>query len=103
MGENMVETNAEKRRENRKIRAERKKRLHRILAMLCGGVAVLTAVIVVAALLSGDSYKDEKSFQSYAASYFEEESTTKDVGRMKTVVKYGTPLSTGILQAGRMS
>lgn len=96
MGGNMVETNAEKRRENRKKRAERKKKLHRILTIVCGCVAVLTAGIIAAALLSGDSYKDEKSFQSYAASYFEEESTTKDVGRMKSVVKYGTPLSTAV-------
>lgn len=89
----MVETNAEKRRETRKLRAERRKKIHRILGVSCAGVAVVTVAIIIAALFSGNSYRDEESFQTYASSWFEEANTTKDVGRVKTTVKYGTPLS----------
>lgn len=92
----MVETNAEKRRETRKLRAERRKKMHRMLGMICAGVAVITGIIIVASVFSGDAYKDEKSFQSYVSSYYEDEESIKDVGKTKDVVKYGTPLSTAM-------
>lgn len=95
-GGNMVETNAEKRRETRRQRAERRKKLHRMLGIICAGVAVLMVGIIAAALFSGDAYKDEDSFKSYASSWFEEGSDTKSVGDAKEVVKYGTPLSTAM-------
>lgn len=92
----MVETNAEKRRETRRQRAERRKKLHRILGIICASVAILMVGIIAAALFSGDAYKDEDSFKSYASSWFEEGDNTKSVGDAKEVVKYGAPLSTAM-------
>lgn len=92
----MAETNAETRKENRRRQQEKRQRLHKILLVLLIIVCVITATIIVAALFSGDSYKNEKSFKSYAASYFKEIDETKDIGTTKEIVEYGTPLSTAM-------
>lgn len=92
----MVETNVEKRKANRYEQQKKKKKLHKILAVILIIVVMIAAVVVVAALFSGDSYKDEDGFKSYAASYFKDTKSTKDVGTAQEAVKYGTPLSTAM-------
>lgn len=89
----MVETNAEKRREKRQAAVERREKLRKHLKIVLAGVCVMTAVIIIAAVMSGGIYKDESGFQSFAASYFKDVGTTKAVGKSQEVIKYGTPLS----------
>lgn len=58
-------------------------------------MCVVTAVIVIAALFSGDAYNDEDSFKAYASEYFKEVDETKNVGQPQELVKFGTPLFSG--------
>lgn len=92
----MTVTNADRRRANREARLRKRKKIHKILAGALLAMCVVTAVVVIAALFSGDAYKDEESFRAYAADYFKEEDETKDVGTPQEVVSYGTPLSTAM-------
>ena len=89
----MTVTNADRRRANREARLKRKKKIHKVLTGVLLAMCVVTAVIVVAALFSGDAYNDEDSFKAYASKYFKEVDETKNVGQPQELVKFGTPLS----------
>lgn len=89
----MVESNAEKRREKRQAAIERREKVRKYLKIGLAGASVLTAVIIIIAVMSGGIYKDEPGFQAFAAAYFEDDDTTKAVGKSQEVVKYGAPLS----------
>ncbi len=91
----MVETNAERRRRKRRKALRQRERIRKYLKIALAGACVLTAVIVVTAVMSGDVYKDESEFQTFAASYFKSDDAdrTKAVGKSKEVIKYGQPLS----------
>lgn len=89
----MVETNPEVRRANRQQKLKRRKRMHRILAIILAVVCIVTAIVIVAALFSSDTYRDEDGFREYAASYFKEVDEPKSVGEEEERVQYGTPLS----------
>ena len=93
----MVETNAEKRREARVERQRKKKKMHRILGIILIIACIIAAAIAVAALFSSDTYKDEDSFKSYAASYFKEKDEEKNVGSPQQELSYGEPLSSAML------
>lgn len=89
----MTVTNAEMRRAKREARLRKRKKIHKILTGVLLAMCVVTAVIIVAALFSGNVYKDEDSFKAYAAEYFKEVDETKNVGQSQEFIKYGTPLS----------
>lgn len=89
----MTVTNADRRRANREARLKRKKKIHKVLTGVLLAMCVVTAVIVIAALFSGDAYNDEDSFKAYASEYFKEVDETKNVGQPQELVKFGTPLS----------
>lgn len=94
----LVETNVENRRMRRELRLKRKKRIHKILTVILLAMCIVTAIIVIAAILSGAEYKDEESFRAYAAIYFEEaaKTETREIGTPEESVSYGTPLSTAM-------
>lgn len=73
----MTVTNADRRRANREARLKRKKKIHKVLTGVLLAMCVVTAVIVIAALFSGDAYNDEDSFKAYASEYFKEVDETK--------------------------
>lgn len=91
----MVETNAEMRRKKRQKALEQREKIRKYLKIALAGACVITALIVIAAVMSGDVYKDESEFQTFAASYFEGDDAmkTKAVGESREVIKYGQPLS----------
>ncbi len=64
-------------------------------------IIVLIAILVVGGIvafnmLTGNGYKDEKSFEKYANKYFKETVESDKVGELKSEYSYGTKLSIAV-------
>lgn len=80
----------------RLIREKKQKRTRRILASVLILVIIIIGTIIVITACSTKSYETSDGFQEYAQKYFEENERTQEVGKLKTDVTYGIPLSNAI-------